>query len=97
MMGDAPRALPQTTKTLSKHNQNHQNHPKRANLMEIEGNGTEYPSGALPKTTKTTYTSKSDGNQQNHQKPPNLIDIKKGMVGDAPPTKNHQTPLSENS
>ena len=78
MIGDAPRALPQTTKTLSKHNQNHPNHPKRANLMEIEGNGTEYPSGVLPKTTKTTNTSKSDGNQQNNQKPPNLIDIKKG-------------------
>ena len=87
MIGDAPGALPQTTKTLSKHNQNHQNHKKRANLMEIEGNGTEYPSGALPKTAKTAYTSKSDGNQQNHQKPPNLIDITKGMVGDAPPAK----------
>ena len=74
-------------KTLSTNNKNHQHHQQRANLMEIEGNGTERPSGALPNTTKTTNTSKSDGNQQNHQKPPNLIEIKKGMVEDAPPTK----------
>ena len=78
---------PTNHQNISKHNQNHQNHQKRANLMEIEGNGTERPSVALPKTTETTNISKSDGNQQNHQQPPNLIEIKKGMVGDAPLTK----------
>ncbi len=88
MVGDAPRG-PTTNhqKPLSKNNQNHQKHQKQANLMEIEGNGTERPSGAFPKTTKTTNISKSDGNRQNHQQPPNLIEIKKGMVGDAPPTE----------
>jgi len=63
-------------KAASKNNPNHQKHQQRANLMETEGNGTERPSGALPKTTKTTSTSKSDGNQQNHQKTPNLREIK---------------------
>jgi len=28
--------------------------------MEIKGNGTECPSGALPKTTKTTNTAKTN-------------------------------------
>jgi hypothetical protein len=43
-----------------------------------------------PKTIKSYGNhSKNKQNQQNHQKPPHLIEIKKGMVGDAPPTKNH--------
>ena len=55
--------------------------------MEIKGNGRVSPKGALPKNTKPTKTNKNKQNHQNHQTPPNLIDIKKGMVGDAPPTK----------
>ena len=40
--------------TLSKNNQNHPNHQKRANLMEINRNGRGYPRRTLPKTPKTT-------------------------------------------
>jgi hypothetical protein len=40
--------------TLSKNNQNHQNHKKLANLMEINRNGRGCPPRTLPKTTKTT-------------------------------------------
>jgi hypothetical protein len=58
--------------TLSKNNQNHQNHQKRANLMEINRNGRGSPRRTLPKTTKakakttktSNNTSKSDGNQR---------------------------------
>ena len=57
-------------KTLSKNNQNHQNHKKRANLMEIKRIGMGVPPDDLTKnnenhkakTSKTSKnTSKSDG------------------------------------
>jgi hypothetical protein len=89
MVGGCPKGPdhkpPKTTK--QKQPKSPKTQEKQANLMEIEGNGTERPSGAFPKTTNTTNISKSDGNRQNHQQPPNLIEIKKGMVGDAPPTE----------
>jgi predicted metal-binding protein len=73
---------------LSKNRHNHQNHPKRANLMEINRNGEGCHQRTLPTTAKTT-----------RQKQPkqaktlaNLMEIK-GNGGDAPggPTTNHQS------
>jgi hypothetical protein len=41
-------------KPLSKNSQNHQNHQKRANLMEITRNGRGCPRRTPPTTAKTT-------------------------------------------
>ena len=54
MVGDAPGGPYHTPPTtLSKNGPHHQNHQKRANLMEINRNGRGCPRETLPKTRKT--------------------------------------------
>ena len=62
MVGDAPGGpYHKQPKPVSKQNQNHQNHHKPSNLMEIKGNGRGCHRGTL-----TTKTSKNHQNNQKH-------------------------------
>jgi hypothetical protein len=74
-------------KPVSKNNQNHTNHQKQANLIDIERNGRGCHRRTLPTTTKTC-------NQQQPKQPKtlaNLMDIKgNGRGCPRGPTTNHQ-------
>ena len=81
-------ALPQTTKNTK---QKQRKSPKPQKTSKSDGNQRKWygvPQWGLAKNHQHHQHSKNKQHQQNHQKPPNLIEIKKGMVGDAPPTKN---------
>ena len=82
-------ALPQTTKNAK---QKKPKSPKPPKTSKSDGNQQNWygvPQWGLTKNHQNHQHRKNKQNQQNHQQPPNLIDIKKGMVGGAPPTKNH--------